>query len=417
MSDLRALWARFTLGFWFLPGVIVVSFATIAIGAIAIEQWVPSDGAIPHTFDGDAEAARSILSSIAGGFITVAGVALSITIVTLQLVSSQYSPLALSTFLSDRANQVVVGALVGIVVYALLVLRVVRSGGDNAIADEFVPRVAVTLGMLAALFGLALLVYFVHHLATSIQVTAITRRVAAETRDGIATLYPEPFAEPEPDEADELLGEWGRGEVPGVVTAGRAGYVQTVDVDEALGRLPAEARAYVPARPGDFVTDADPLVLVWPAALADDGLVRAVRRAVGINSERSRVQDVLLGLRQLGDIALRALSPSLNDPTTAVTCVGYLRAALEELADRAFPSRARELGTGARAVVERPSFDEYLQPLVEVGRHAAGEPRVLDAVVEALARIERRAQDAGAGAHAAAAASARADVSAAAAEG
>lgn len=417
MSELRALWVRFTLGFWFLPGVVVLVFATLAVGAIEVEQWVRYEGAIPHTFDGDAQAARSILSSIAGGFITVAGVALSITIVTLQLVSSQYSPLALSTFLSDRSNQVVIGTLVGIVVYALLVLRVVRSGGDNAVADEFVPRVAVSLSMLAALFGLALLVYFVHHLATSIQVTAIARRVAGETLDGITTLYPEPFAEREPDAADDLLADWGHEAVPGVVTSNGPGYVENVDVDEALAGLPQDTRAHVRVRPGDFVTDCDALVYLWPAERADDARANRVRAAVGINAHRSRVQDVRLGLRQLGDIALRALSPSLNDPTTAVTCIGYMRAVLEHLADRRFPARARRLDSGAHVVVERPSFAEYLDAITEVGRHSRDEPRVLDAVLATLDAVEHRARGASAHDHAEAVVAARDDVCAALARG
>lgn len=410
MAALRALWSRLTLGFWLLPGALVATFAAAAFFLVEFEQRLGYEDGIPRTFDGDAEAAHSILGAIVVGFITVSGVAFSITVVTLQLVSSQYSPLALATFLADRANQVVVGVFVGIVVYALLVLRVVRSGGEDALASEFVPRLGVTVAIALALVGLALLVYFIHHLATSIQVTSITERVGSATLRSVDTLYPERFAEPDGDEAEQLLAEWGRAAAPGFVRARRAGYVAAVDVDEVAHDLAADARLHLRARPGDFVTPADALVSIWPARLADAARTERVRDAIVLAPQRTDTQDLRLGLRQLGDIALRALSPSLNDPTTAVTCVGYLRAILERLAVRSFPARVRRTDEGALVVVDRPSFAEHLEPVVEVGRHSTTEPRVLRAVVEAFDSIEARARRAAADEHAEAAAAARGDV-------
>jgi uncharacterized membrane protein len=411
----RVLWSRLTLGFWLLPGSLVAVFAGAALVLVEFDQAIGYENGLPRTFDGDADAAHSILGSIVAGYITVSGVAFSITLVTLQLVSSQYSPLALGTFLSDRANQVVVGVFVGIVVYALLVLRVVRSGGEDALAEEFVPRLGVSVGIGLALIGLVLLVYFIHHLATSIQVTSITERVGTAALRSVETLYPERFAEPEPEEADRLLAEWGQAAVPGVVRAGRAGYVGAVAVDAVSRGLPARARLHVRVRPGDFVTPADVLVSIWPAELADDARAARVRGGIALAAQRTDTQDLRFGLRQLGDVALRALSPSLNDPTTAVTCVGYLRAVLEELAVRTFPARVRRAGDDAPLlVVERAPFDEHLQPLVEIGRHATSEPRVLESVLATLESVDARARAAGAREHAEAAEAARAEVIAAA---
>jgi len=231
MSRLRAAWGKLTLGFWLLPGALVVLLAILALLLVEADQALGYEDGLAWSFDGDADAAHSILGSIATGFITVAGVAFSITIVTLQLVSSQYSPLALSTFLGDRGNQVVVGVFVGIVVYALLVLRVVRSGGDDALASEFVPRLGVTAAIVLALVGLSLLVYFIHHLATAIQVSSIAERVGTGAMGRVQALYPEHFARPEPRDADALLADWGGAAVPGVVRSPRSGYVETVQVE------------------------------------------------------------------------------------------------------------------------------------------------------------------------------------------
>jgi uncharacterized membrane protein len=414
VETVQVLWARLTTGFWLLPGSLVAVFAGAALVLVEFDRGIGYENGLPRTFDGDADAAHSILGAIVAGYITVSGVAFSITLVTLQLVSSQYSPLALGTFLSDRANQVVVGVFVGIVVYALLVLRVVRSGGEDALASEFVPRLGVSVGIALALVGLVLLVYFIHHLATSIQVTSITERVGTSTLQSVETLYPERFAAPEPEDADRLLAEWGHASVPGVVRAGSAGYVGAVAVGSVSKGLPAGARVHVRVRPGDFVTPADVLVSIWPAELADEARAARVRGGVALAAQRTDTQDLRFGLRQLGDVALRALSPSLNDPTTAVTCLGYLRAVLEELAVRSFPARVRRAGEDEPLlVVERASFQEHLQPLVEIGMHATAEPRVLEAVLATLESVESRAREAGALEHAAVAADARAGVVAA----
>lgn len=409
LERLGLLWVRLSQGFWFLPGLIVVLLAAAALGAIELDRGFGEETGIPRTFDGDAQASRSILSSIAAGFITVVGVAFSITIVTLQLVSSQFSPLTLSTFLADRLNQVTVGVFVGIVVYCLLTLRVIRSGEESSGSDVFVPGLAVTLAIAFALLGLALLIAFIHHLSSSIQVTAITERVATDVLEAVETLYPEQFGKPVEDAADEALARWGAEAPPGFVHPGRPGYVESVDVEALAEALPAGARIHVRVRPGEFVTPAGVLAAVWPAELADDERSRRVRRTVTVASSRTMRHDVGFGLRQLADIALRALSPSLNDPTSAVTCVGYLQAAYEALVVRAYPGRLRRLGDDGdrELVVEGPSFTEQLSYLEEVARHGRGDHRVLAAVREALDSIEAVANEARADERAAAAADLR----------
>lgn len=142
-------------------------------------------------------------------------------------------------------------------------------------------------------------------------------------------------------------------------------------------------------QPGQFVTETAIVVEVWPAGKLDDGNLGALRRAVEIESERDLEQDAGYGIRQLTDIALRALSPGINDPSTAVTCIGYLQAVLERLAEREFPAAARELDDrDVELVAEQTSFEDYAESAFgELGIYAADNVRVAGALLEAYAEV------------------------------
>jgi len=389
-------WGRLLDGFWFVPGATALGYAALAVVAVRIDRSAGSNG-FDFAFQGDADAARDILTTIAGSLITVAGLAFSLTIVVLTLVSSQFSPRAVRSMLADKVNQVVAGSFVGIFAYCLLVLRNVRS--EDGETSEFVPALGVTLGIALALVALALLLTFIHHAGTSIQVSKISARIAAGTLETLDRLYPEPHGEPLDRESEDVVEEWRRASDPAVVRATRVGFVQGVALDDVFETVDEPgARVHVAVRPGDFVSDQTVLVELWPAAALSEDRAERIRRAFLVGEARDARQDAAYGIRQLADIALRALSPGVNDPTTAENCIAYLAAALERLAGRTIPSPVRRHAEHEAIVVaRRRTFDEYVEEAFgEIGRYAADNARVVVDVVGALSRVATAARRAGA---------------------
>ena len=179
VPDLPGIWARLRESLWFLPTLIVLAAIVLALGMIELSALVSDDvlERWPRVFGAGAEGARGMLSAIASSMITVAGVTFSITIVAVTQASTQYSPRILRNFMRDRANQAVLGIFVGIFAYCLVVLRTIR-GSDEV---TFVPSVAVVTGILMALLGIAVLIFFIHHIATTLQAGEIIARIARET--------------------------------------------------------------------------------------------------------------------------------------------------------------------------------------------------------------------------------------------
>lgn len=389
LSLLRVRWADLLHGFWFRPFLMAAGFGALAQAALAVDAALGTEG-LTIAFGGDAPAARTILGTIATALITVAGLSLSITMVTLQLVSSQFTPRAVRDLLGEPMTQTA-GAFVGIFVYCMLVLRAVRDRADDG-TGGFVPGLSVSLGIVLAIVGLGLLILFIHSISQSIQVTNITARLAHGTLKALEHQYPGEYAETAPDaDADELVRRWAR-DPSSRIFPDRPGYVQQIEVDSLMDEFAGHDRLVVHARPGDFVVEPEPLAEVWPP-LDDSDTAHRVKNLIQIASARDLTQDAAYGFRQLADIALRALSPSLNDPTTALTCISYLGACLDRVTSRALPSQVRrDPGRPLEAVVRRVGYDVYVDPFVEIGRFAGPNARVVCALLDALAGPIRRAE-------------------------
>ncbi len=383
LGALKTRWHNIREGFLFFPGLTVLALMGLALLAIRIDRGAEYDGHLGVVFGGDASAAREILSAIASSLVTVSGVTLSITIVTLQLVAGQYTPRAVRGFLSDRTNQLTAGGFVGVVAYCLLVLRVVRT--ESGRAPEFVPRLSVSIAIALALLALGLLVYFVHHLATSVRVSNMTAQIARETLASLDRPYPgrggeelEPFDVQIEDEAGAY-----------VLRPERPGYVQTIALRDLVTGLPDGSTLDLRVAPGDFVTEMEAIAVLAPPPEDEKAFRKLVHRSVFVTSERTVSQDADFGVRQLTDIALRALSPGINDPTTALTCIGYLGACLERVAAADPPLLAQVDSTrNVRVRVRARSFEEYIEDsVVEIGRYAGDNARVVIALLERIRSV------------------------------
>ena len=346
---LRALADTVRTGFWAIPTACVAAAVALALVLVQVDRSTTSEFRV--AFGAGPDGAREVLSAISTSMITFTGLVFTITIVVLQLTSSQFSPRVLRTFLRDRLSQVSLGVFVATFVYAVTVLRTVSSVEDST----FVPAIATTVGVVLLFVSVAMFVGYIHHIATSIQVSSILTAIGEETRRALDVRYPaggaaEPVHALRPD-----------GPAAALVPARRSGVVTQVD-DRALVRLAAEADVVLrlQLRPGDFVPEGAPVVEVLgdPAGL-DTG---AVSRAVILSKDRTMQQDVAFGFRQLVDIGERALSPGVNDPTTAVQALDQLHDLLRRLATRPLRNGLHTDDDGRlRLVTPAETFESYVE--------------------------------------------------------
>jgi len=395
MAKLRLLWESWRSSLWFVPTVLVLGAVVFAQGLIEIDRHIDRtnlQAQWPRLFGAGAAGSRGMLTAIASSMITVAGVAFSITIVALALASSQYTSRILRNFMRDRASQAVLGAFVGIFVYCLVVLRSIRGGDEGA----FVPSLAVLFAVALAFVGIGCLIFFIHHIASSIQAERIIQSAANETIEAIDRLFPAEMGEatgadispaPEP--------------LPGVqvwqsIPARRTGYIQGVDGDGLLGFAGAQNTVVRMERgSGDFVVEGSPLVSVAGGKQPDDETAAHLDALYTIGRQRTMAQDAGFGIRQIVDVALKALSPGINDTTTAVTCVDYLTAVLARLATRQFESPHRMDEGELRVIARGSTFPGMLgEAFDQIRQNAAGNVKVLLSLLQALEVIAVRTQDA-----------------------
>lgn len=390
MHQLRSLWRALQGSLWFLPSLMLCASVAAAVGLVELQSTVDVDLSQrwPRLFGASAEGARGMLSAIATSMVTVAGVVFSITVVALSLAASQYSPRVLRNFMSDRATQAVLGAFVSIFAYCLVVLRTVRGPDEGA----FVPSLAVLGGMAMAFVGVFLLIYFVHHVASTIQVSSILERIAEETTSAIERLFPDTLGSP----AGEAAAAPSDAAAAAILFAPATGYLVSVDGDSLLAC--AEQRSLVVEllpQIGDFVVADLPLLRVAPAAALDDAARRALRTCFAIDRQRTVEQDAPFGLQQIVDIGMKALSPGVNDPTTAIACIDHLSALLAAMADRRLPPPCRATGGVVRVVARGPDFDSMLSLAFDaIGEHAADHAEVRERLVVAIGRIADATSDA-----------------------
>lgn len=336
-------WERVRSSFWFIPAVMAGGAMVLAFAAVALDEpvtdWLTLNWG--WTFTGGAEGASALLGVIAGSMITIAGVVFSMTLVALSLASSQLGPRLLRNFMRDTTTQTVLGTFVATFLYCLIVLRTIRRVDEIA----FVPHLSVTFGVLLAVVSVGLLIYFIHHVSVSIQANEVVARVGTELIEGIGRLFPEnigrgaPRIPTEPPDAG-FLDTFDREARP-VGSAGD-GYLQFVD-GNALMALAVKEDVVIrlERRPGHYVFAMRPLARVWPGNRLTDGLKDRINSTFALGSQRTSVQDIEFAVNQLVEIAVRALSPGVNDPFTAITCVNHLGSALCRITQRDMPSPYR----------------------------------------------------------------------------
>lgn len=332
---------------WFWPALLGILAAVAAEALVRADRALEAGGSRPPwVFSGNADAARAVLGAIATATMTVLGVTLSITLAVLVLTAQGYSPRALRRFMRDRVIQAVIAGFLATFVFALVALRLVR--------EDQVPGITVNVAVVLGFVVLGLLVVFFHHMASEIRVERLIEAIWQETRDTIPRTLPESHAgSGPPTEPGEPL-------VASAPAAG-TGRIRWID-DAALAEVARESggTAVVRPAPGDFVAEGEPVIRM----LGGDPLAPAQRErltaAVMLGTQRSMSQDVAFGLRQLTDVALRALSPGINDPTTAHEAILRQADLLRRMADRRLGSSVVDDDGRPLVLRDRPSWDDLV---------------------------------------------------------
>ncbi|MDQ3622297.1 MAG: DUF2254 domain-containing protein [Verrucomicrobiota bacterium] len=389
---MRKLWIQLRSSLWFIPTLLVLAAVVLAIGLIELDLALGDSlgwGKLRPFFGSSAEGARGMLTAIASSMITVAGVAFSVTIVTLSLASTQYTPRILRNFMRDRANQSVLGVFVGIHVYCLIVLRTIRA--EQGGVPGFVPLLAVFCGILLALLSIGCLIFFIHHVAASIQASFILEVITRETLAAIDALYPRPLevaTEPDNVAAEPRRGAW----LP--VAAPETGYIQNIDGEGLL----AFAREHdlivrMERGVGDFVVEDAPLISATRPL--DAGAAAKARALFVIGDFRTVEQDAGFGIRQIVEIAMKALSPGVNDTSTAVSCLDYLSAILSRFAGRSLePLAGDERAEQHRVIAPAASFADYVaKSLDEIRLSASGNVSILLQMLCLIGRVASVTRD------------------------
>jgi uncharacterized membrane protein len=362
MSRLQRWWLDLNSSLWFVPSLMVLAAILAAYFLVHLDDSIGHEWTKQHPllFGAGADGARGMLSAIASSMITVAGLIFSLTLSTLAQVSSQYTSRLLRNFMRDRPNQVVMGFFVSIFVYCLAVLRTIR-GGDERV---FVPSLAVAFGLLLALVSIGMLIFFIHHIASSIQAANVIGGAAQETEKTFDKLFPKELGDAAtPAEKEDLADLEPLNWVP--VAAPKSGYIQGID-EEALLAFAQETNAVVRMEHaiGSYVTKGSVLVSVAACAVdkkaVDKEEAERLHNCYSIGNQRTLDQDAGFGLRQLVDIALKALSPGINDTSTAVMAIDRLGSLLALLAGRDLGSPVRAEGGQVRVIAQRPDFASYL---------------------------------------------------------
>lgn len=352
-SFLTGLWESLRSNYWFVPALMTLGAIGLSYALLALDQRLKLSNmsGVAWLYTGGAAGARSVLSTVASSVITVAGTTFSITIAALSLASSQFGPRLLRGFLRDTGNQVVLGTFIGTFVYCLLILRMIR-GVDQ---DVFVPNIAVTGGVFLSLASVAVLIYFINHVSTSIQAAHVVSSVTEELIEAIDRLYPAEIGQGEGD-LDAVPPELSH--PCHDILATKSGYVQIINQEKLIGLAQTvDGVLEIKRRPGTFVTRGSILAVLGAAVEPDEKFCKQVNGAFMLGPNRTMVQDAQFGLDQLVEVASRALSPGINDPFTAIMCLDRIGEALSDLAVRPMPSARRfDDKDVLRVIADPPTF-------------------------------------------------------------
>lgn len=389
-TKLIYIWDLLKTSFWFVPLLIILVAIALALGLVyldSISTYEPS-GFMRYIFSGSAESARSILSTIAGAMLTVAGTVFSITLVALTLATSNFGSRLLRNFMHDRLNQWVLGIYIATFVFSLLVLQATTTGPNYS----FIPNLSVLFAIGLAVANIFLLILFIHHISVSIQANHVVFSTSKTLNQGLKTLFPKNDEEKSsrtlhPKEKENLRSKY---PIHSSIAAHTSGYVQIIDYETMLMLTKKHDMVVnLSYRPGDFVVEKSTLIEVLAKEAYDDKTLNRLRNLIIVGHQRTPLQDAEFAIHQLVEIAARALSPGINDPYTAIICIDNLTSAMCYLTGARFPGNCRFDQDNVPRILENPlTFAGMMDAAFNQIRQYGNEmPAILIRLMESLVTI------------------------------
>ncbi|HKK88008.1 MAG TPA: DUF2254 domain-containing protein [Saprospiraceae bacterium] len=388
MKKLLFYWRELLATFWFVPVILIVSAVFLAVGLVSLDNVVdiPGEGWVRFFLVDNSASARSILSTISGAMIGVAGTVFSVTLVALTLASSQFGPRLIKNFMYVRLNQVVLGAYIATYLYCLLVLNTIKDGSEYV----FIPSISILVAILAAVGNIILLIIFIHQIAVSIQADKVISDISGIIYWRAETLFPEKMGEEVEEEdfdADRVISGY---EKCSSIKSPESGYLQYLN-SEALLEIVVERDALfkLDHRPGSFLVKGGEIGLLytnedWEKEAVDELLSQFV-----FGKTKTSQQDLEFSIHQMVEIAARALSPGVNDPYSAIACIDNLTATMCYLAEAKFPSKYRIGDDGKlRVIADVLEFEGVLDAAFnQIRQFSGGSTSVIIRLMEALTTI------------------------------
>ncbi len=388
MNKLKYIWQKLNSTFWFIPIMLVIVSVIFAFLFIYIdyELQLKPYGILKYIYAGSADSARSILSTIAGAMIGVAGTVFSITLVALTLASSQFGSRLLRNFMYDTVNQTVLGSFVATFIFCLLVLNSVRGGE----VFQFIPVLSVFVSIALGIMNIILLIIFIHHIATTIQ----SDKIISDISNGLFNQLDE-LTEEDGDNNKirhnpnmEFIRENYKYEYD--IHSLNNGYVQYIDFTELLEiAIDREIVIITNYRAGQYIINGSQLFKVLSNEKFDDKLNEKLNDIVSIGEIRTALQDIEFAVHQIVEIAVRALSPGVNDPYTANSCIDNLSAIISKLTNTPLPNKNRYDEKGnLRLIINILTFEGMIDAAYnQIRQYAATSPSVLIRMMDAINSI------------------------------
>lgn len=394
MKKLLFFWNELKSTFWFIPILIILSAVVGAIALLTIDARVDykPEGILSNIFTGSSESARSILSVIATAMVGVAGTVFSITLVALTLASSQFGSRLLRNFMLERVNQVVLGSYIATYVYCLIVLNTVK---DTEVLS-FIPTISVFVAIIIAVANIILLIIFIHHIAISIQANKVISDISESLSKSIKRLYPEDLEDADLPQKEPDIEEIKKNYTHTYnIISPDSGYLQYVDY-EAMFNKAKHNNYFIELyyMPGDYLVEDQKVGVLYSnnSEKVDDEERDAediLNPYFIIGNVRIPQQDIEFSIHQMVEVADRALSPGVNDPYTAISCIDNLTATICQLSKVKFPTDYKFDKDGIlRVLAKNISFNGTLNTAFRhIRQYSANNPPVAIRLMESLNTI------------------------------
>ena len=389
MNKILFKWSELKATFWFIPVIIIIISVLLSVGLLYIDGLIhfSQDGLSRFFFVKSPDSARSILSTISGAMIGVAGTVFSVTLVALTLASSQFGPRLIKNFMYVRLNQVVLGTYISTYLYCLLVLNAVKEGDDYT----FIPSLSILVAIFAAGTNIILLIIFIHQIAISIQADKVISDISDFISKQLESLFPEKTEQE--NEGDEGLNS--ADAISGYpkkisIKSPKSGYLQYIDYEaliELISRHDALLELFY--RPGGYLVEGMEIGLLHFNEDWDQDELNKIFNQSVIGKTKTSQQDLEYSIHQMVEIAARALSPGMNDPYTAINCIDNLTAIMSYLARSKFPSKHRFDKEGnLRIIADTVDFQGVLDAAFnQIRQYSGGSTAVIIRLMEALTII------------------------------